>query len=77
MKIDATEIDGVFAVATAPIADERGDFARSFCVEAFRDAGIDFTVAQANISRNHRRGTLRGMHFQADPVPDPKRKSVV
>lgn len=72
MKIDATEIDGAFAVATAPIADERGDFARSFCVEAFRDAGIDFTVAQANISRNHRRGTLRGMHFQADPVPDPK-----
>jgi dTDP-4-dehydrorhamnose 3,5-epimerase len=72
MKLMPTEIAGVFEVATAPIADKRGDFARSYCADEFRSAGITFDVAQINISRNHRRGTLRGMHYQAEPTPDPK-----
>lgn len=72
MKLMPTEIAGVFEVVTAPIADTRGDFARSYCADEFRSAGINFDVAQINISRNHRRGTLRGMHYQAEPIPDPK-----
>ncbi len=72
MKFNATELAGVFEIRSEPIADERGDFARSFCAEEFRDAGINLEVVQTNISRNHRRGTLRGMHFQAEPTPDPK-----
>lgn len=72
MKVMPTKIAGVFEVATAPIADARGDFARSYCADEFRSAGIHFEVAQINISRNHRRGTLRGMHYQAEPTPDPK-----
>lgn len=72
MKFVATDIAGAFEVQAEPIADMRGDFARSFCLEEFLEAGISFEVFQTNISRNHKRGTLRGMHFQADPVPDPK-----
>ena len=72
MKFNATELAGVFEIESEPIADVRGDFARSFCTEEFRNAGVDFAVVQTNISRNHRRGTLRGMHFQAEPTPDPK-----
>jgi len=72
MKFIPTDIAGVFEIETMPIADERGDFARSFCAEEFSNAGMNFTVVQTNISRNHRRGTLRGMHFQAEPTPDPK-----
>ncbi|MEP4887089.1 MAG: dTDP-4-dehydrorhamnose 3,5-epimerase family protein, partial [Alphaproteobacteria bacterium] len=72
MKFMPTEIAGVFVIATEPIADERGDFARSYCTDEFRAAGIRFGITQTNISRNHRRGTLRGMHYQAEPSPDPK-----
>lgn len=72
MKFNPTNIADVFEIGSAPIADERGDFARSFCTDEFRSAGISFTVVQTNISRNHQRGTLRGMHYQADPSPDPK-----
>lgn len=72
MKIMPTDITGVFEVATEPIADDRGDFARSYCREEFRTAGINLDVSQTNISRNRRRGTLRGLHYQAEPTPDPK-----
>lgn len=72
MKFTATDIEGVCILETEPVADDRGDFARSYCVEEFRMAGINFTPIQTNISRNTARGTLRGMHFQANPSPDPK-----
>ena len=67
-----TEIDGVRIVELEPLTDERGFFARSFCTEEFARAGIDMQVAQTNVSRNTHRGTLRGLHFQAAPAPEPK-----
>jgi len=72
MRFVATGIKGVRILESEPIADERGDFARSYCNEEFEAAGIDFTPVQSNISRNTERGTLRGLHYQADPAPDPK-----
>lgn len=72
MQFIPTDIAGAFEVRTEPISDARGDFARSFCADEFRASGISFDIVQANISRNHRRGTLRGMHYQAEPTPDPK-----
>lgn len=67
-----TEIAGVHIVELEPIADERGSFARSYCTAAFAAAGIELAVAQTNLSRNTKRGTLRGLHYQAEPAPDPK-----
>lgn len=67
-----TEIAGVVEIAAEPHEDERGFFARAYCDEAFAAHGLDFTVVQANLSGNRTRGTLRGMHWQAAPVADPK-----
>jgi dTDP-4-dehydrorhamnose 3,5-epimerase len=67
-----TDIDGVKIVELEPVADARGSFARSFCTEEFAAAGIALNVVQANISRNKSRGTLRGLHYQAEPAPEPK-----
>jgi len=67
-----TDIAGVHIVELEPQSDERGSFARSFCADEFTAAGIDLTVVQTNVSRNTRRGTLRGMHYQAEPAPEPK-----
>jgi len=66
------EIAGVHIVELEPIADERGSFARSYCADEFAAAGIELAVAQTNLSRNTKRGTLRGLHYQAEPAPDPK-----
>lgn len=52
--------------------DSRGYFARTFCVEEFSRAGIQMRVLQTNISRNPRRLTLRGLHYQAEPHGEAK-----
>lgn len=72
MKFSATKIPGVVVIDAEPIGDERGFFARSFCAREFAAAGFELTVAQTNLSHNARRGTLRGMHYQAEPKPEPK-----
>lgn len=72
MKFSATKIPGVMVIDAEPIGDERGFFARSFCAREFAAAGLELTVAQTNLSHNARRGTLRGMHYQAEPKPEPK-----
>ncbi|PZX51289.1 dTDP-4-dehydrorhamnose 3,5-epimerase [Algoriphagus ratkowskyi] len=46
--------------------DTRGFFARNFCINEFRDQGIDFTVVQSNMSYSKQKGTLRGLHYQSD-----------
>jgi dTDP-4-dehydrorhamnose 3,5-epimerase len=72
MRLDPTPLPDLLVVTLEPIADERGWFARSFCEAAFRARGIDFRIVQANVSVNAAAGTLRGLHYQADPHGEPK-----
>lgn len=72
MIFRATGIQGVTAIELERIEDERGFFARSFCTEQFRAYGLATRFEQGNISYNRKRGTLRGMHFQAEPKPETK-----
>lgn len=66
------EIPGACIVDLSPHRDERGFFARSWCADEFARHGLDARLAQCNISFNRERGILRGMHFQAEPHPEPK-----
>ena len=72
MQFQATELPGVVIVNADVFVDERGTFARTFDAEAFAAAGLPVNWPQCNTSANIRRGTLRGLHFQAPPRPDPK-----
>ncbi|HZP76557.1 MAG TPA: dTDP-4-dehydrorhamnose 3,5-epimerase [Pseudolabrys sp.] len=72
MRFQPTAIAGAFFVELDAHADERGLFARTFCRDVFAQARIALDVVQANISRNPRAGTLRGMHFQAPPHEEAK-----
>ena len=65
-------LQGAYIVDIEPREDERGHFARSFCTEEFARSGLKNGVAQCNISFNRRKGTLRGMHFQAPPKAEAK-----
>ena len=64
MRFTETKVAGAYLIEPEPIADERGFFARTWCREEFADHGLNPDLAQANISFNHRRGTLRGLHYQ-------------
>lgn len=77
LTFHATDLHGVILVESGEHRDERGGFSRLFCVQAFADAGIDFTLSQMNLSTNHRRHTLRGMHYQAAPHEEAKIVRVV
>jgi dTDP-4-dehydrorhamnose 3,5-epimerase len=63
---------GVFAVELKPVLDERGFFARTYGKTEFAEHGLEFEVAQASVSFNARRGTLRGMHLQTPPHEEAK-----
>lgn len=72
MIFHQTKIPGVFEIEVDPHSDERGFFARSWCQKEFDAKGISAKTVQCNVSFNVRRGTLRGMHYQAMPHPEAK-----
>lgn len=72
MKLEPTAIAGLVVLDMERREDPRGFFARSYCAEEFTKAGMDSRVAQCNVSYNARRGTLRGMHWQAEPHGEAK-----
>lgn len=72
MRFEATKIAGVVLVETEPRSDARGAFARLHCPDEFAAAGHPFTPAQTSLSRNPRRGTLRGLHHQPAPHAEVK-----
>ena len=72
MIFSDTKILGAFLIRAEPIEDERGFFARTYDSDEFRNRGLDPTIAQRSVSFNRRRGTLRGLHFQAAPHEENK-----
>ena len=72
MTFQETSLQGVFRIHIEPKPDERGFFARYWCHDEFETHGLDTRLVQCSISFNNRRGTLRGMHFQAKPYPETK-----
>ena len=72
MRFTPTAVQGATIVDLEPFSDDRGLFARTFDVDEFRAHGLDVGVAQANLSFNHRAGTLRGLHRQVPPHAEGK-----
>jgi dTDP-4-dehydrorhamnose 3,5-epimerase len=72
MIFHETSLQGVFLIDLEPHADERGFLARTFCAEEFTRRGLNPGVKQASLSSTHRRGTLRGMHYQDAPATEDK-----
>jgi dTDP-4-dehydrorhamnose 3,5-epimerase len=72
MRFEETTLPGAYILELERREDERGFFARVWCAEELREAGLDTSVVQANIGFSHRRGTLRGMHFQEPPHAEVK-----
>jgi dTDP-4-dehydrorhamnose 3,5-epimerase len=71
-RLVKTPLPGVIAIHPDPIDDKRGSFTRLSCVTTLARRGIEFSPRQTSVSRSLRRGTLRGMHFQAAPSEEIK-----
>jgi dTDP-4-dehydrorhamnose 3,5-epimerase len=67
-----TKLAGVFEIEIEPMRDERGFFARSWCSEEFAKHGLNPVTVQCNVAFNEKKGTLRGLHYQAEPYPEAK-----
>ncbi len=67
-----TPLAGAWVLEPERFEDERGFFARTYCRREFEAHGLDPSIAQCSVSYNHRRGTLRGLHFQAAPHEEIK-----
>jgi len=72
LKFADTRISGALQVDIEPHRDVRGFFARTYCLQEFRDAGIDKSLIQNSISFNHAAGTLRGLHYHAAEFPQTR-----
>jgi dTDP-4-dehydrorhamnose 3,5-epimerase len=72
MQFIETKLKGAFIVDLEPRGDDRGFFARAFCQKEFEAHGLKPLIAQANISFNYRKGTVRGLHFQFPPAAETK-----
>lgn len=72
MRFEPTEIPGCVLVLPERHADARGHFARTWDANLFAAQGLAGILSQCSVSFNPRRGTLRGMHWQAAPHAEAK-----
>ena len=72
MIFTETKLKGAFILDLERREDSRGFFARAFCQHEFEAHGLKPLIAQANVAFNHKKGTLRGIHFQFPPSAETK-----
>jgi len=72
MKFSETPIPGVYLIDLEKRGDERGFFARVFCINEFQELGLTTQFVQVNNSLTSLKGTLRGMHYQLRPKAEAK-----
>lgn len=72
MKFNPTPLAGAYTIELERKGDDRGFFARFFCMEEFAKAGLINTFPQINNSLTRNKGTLRGMHYQLPPSAEVK-----
>jgi len=72
VKFLPTKFESAWLIEPDRHEDERGFFARTWCRREFEEHGLNPDLVQCSVSFNTRRGTLRGMHFQAPPHAEAK-----
>ena len=72
MKFQETPLAGAFIITMEIKQDERGFFARSFCKNEFEQLGLQGDFVQSNLSYNHKKNTLRGLHYQKSTYEEMK-----
>ncbi len=72
MRFTELQLPGAYLIELEPSLDERGFFARTFAEEELAERGLPTRFPHGNLSRNKRKGTLRGMHYSVPPSQESK-----
>lgn len=72
MKIESLAIPAVKLITPAKFGDERGFFSETWKEKALHDAGIDAHFVQDNHAFSAATNTVRGLHFQLEPMAQDK-----
>ena len=72
LRFTDTGLGGAKLIGLEPAHDERGFFARTFCVKEFENHGLCGSFVQHSLSQTSLRGSVRGMHFQSEPAAEVK-----
>ena len=77
MKAIKTDIPGVVIIEPDVFGDHRGWFMETWSKKKLEELGIDVDFVQDNQSFTAKKGTLRGLHFQMNPMAQAKLVRVV
>jgi len=73
MKITETKLPDVYLITPTIFEDNRGWFMETYSKRVIKkDIGIDINFVQQNYSYSRYKGTLRGLHFQNNPMAQTK-----
>ena len=72
MKVTKTEIEGLVVIDPDCYGDHRGWFMETYNEAKMKENGIDVVFVQDNHSKSLVKGTLRGLHFQNNPMGQTK-----
>ena len=72
MLFHRCKLDGVYLIEPTRFEDGRGFFASSFSLREFEKRNLTGLFVENNIAYNQRRGTIRGLHYQAAPYGQAK-----
>lgn len=67
-----TALAGLLVIERLPQKDARGAFERLYCQNELQAFGVNKPLRQINRSMTHKRGTVRGLHFQMPPHSEIK-----
>lgn len=72
MLFQAVGLIGAYVIEPEEHSDDRGFFARTWCLHETEKHGLETGMVQSSISYNRKKGTLRGMHYSAPPAKEAK-----
>lgn len=77
MRFTPTTLQGAYFIDSDVFPDERGTFERTWVRDEFAARGLETALIQASLARSVKRGTLRGLHYQAAPFEEVKMVRVI
>ena len=72
MNVTETRLKGVFILEPKVFGDARGWFMESWSKKKMEEAGLFYDFVQDNQSFSAEKGTLRGLHYQKNPMAQAK-----
>ncbi len=72
LAITPTPFSDVYVIDTSAFVDNRGIFARWFCIQEMDEIMHGEQIVNVNFSKTVKKGAIRGMHFQFPPHSEIK-----